>query len=282
LQEADLPRVQSKKDTDVTSSSARDVFATLRNALSSPPAVSIADISRRLNITNNKAYRAVTTLERLDYLQRNPVGGNFTIGPAAERLVQQAFRRLEIRTFLLPYLRQIATSAEETAGLVIRIGWYGIRVANIESRSNVVARANRLGAATVLGDDAAGLAILSTFTAADMKRFTAFANSKSADGEGAVSKKSVSLSIEALREKGFVIVTNEQLDAIAIPLGQVAEKASAAVTIEAPPSRTVPLHRDPRVQSWVAIAQEAEAALRVNPKRFVDPFAHLDPDTVTF
>ena len=145
---------------------------------------SIAEVSRGLDISNNKAYRAITTLERLDYVRRIAPAGRFSIGAAAERLLQQAFRRLDIRTFMLPYLRQIATSTNETAGLAICVGWYSVRVANIESATNVVARANRLGAATLLGSDVGGLAILSGCTLRELQRYRHFAQSKSNSGKG--------------------------------------------------------------------------------------------------
>lgn len=277
-----MARLPKKKQLDVTSSSARDVFAALRGALSPQNATSIADISRRLNISNNKAYRAVATLERLDYLKRSSQSGSFTIGPAAERLVQQAFRRLNVRTFMLPYLRQIATSAEETAGLVIRIGWYSVRVANIESGKNVVARANRLGAAKILSGDSGGLAILSTLRPEDVKGLTAFAKAYGAQTDLTVSERSLNRALLTNCKKGFAAVTSDQLDSIAIPLLRGAPGASAALTIEGPASRAISLQRDPRLQSWLSIVAEAEATMHAATDRFVDPFGHIDPDTVHF
>jgi DNA-binding IclR family transcriptional regulator len=272
-----------KKDVEVTSSSARDVFAALRSALSTQNTASVADISRRLKISNNKAYRAVTTLERFEYLKRNVQTGGFTIGSAAEKLVQQAFKRLAVRTFMLPYLRQIATSAEETVGLVIRVGWYGVRVANIESAKNVVARGNRLGAATVLGGEAGGLAILSTLPPGDIKRFAAFVKSREAQVEVASSERALNRLLQTSRAQGFAALASDQVDSIAIPLRPEAQAPSfAAVTIEGPASRAVPLDRDPRLQNWIAIVAEAEATLRVAPQKLSDPFAHLDPDSVRF
>jgi DNA-binding IclR family transcriptional regulator len=272
-----------KKEIEVTSSSARDVFAALRSALASPNTASIADISRRLKISNNKAYRAVTTLERFEYLKRNVQTGGFTIGAAAEKLVQQAFRRLAVRTFMLPYLRQIATSAEETVGLVIRVGWYGVRVANIESAKNVVARGNRLGAATILGGEAGGLAILSTLAPGDVKKFAAFVKSRDAQIDAALSERTLNRLLSTSRTQGFAALASEQVDSIAIPLRPDAQGPSfAAVTIEGPASRAVPLHLDPRLQDWIAIVAEAEAALCAAPQKLADPFAHLEPDTVYF
>jgi DNA-binding IclR family transcriptional regulator len=264
---------------DVTSSSARDVFAALRCALSQDTA-SIADISRHLNISNNKAYRAVATLERLDYVRRVPPDDRFGIGAAAERLLQQAFRRLDIRTFMLPYLRQIATSANETAGLAIRVGWYSVRVANIESSTNVVTRANRLGAATLLSSDIGGLAILCTFTLREIQRYRRFV--KSDPNLARPEPDVLNRLVHIVRKTGYATCSPDQLDAIAIPLRRDKQHASAAVTIEAPASRAVPLRQDPRLQDWLAIAAEAEAVLQVTPDKFPDAFAHLDPDQVRF
>jgi DNA-binding IclR family transcriptional regulator len=267
---------------DATSSSARDVFSALRLVLEGSEPLTIAEISRRLNISNNKAYRAVTTLERAEYLGRNPSTGAFAIGSVAERLVYTAFQNLHIRSAMIPYLRQIATSAEETTSLIVRVGWYGVRVANIEGPGHVVARADRLGSATMLHEDAAGLAIMSSFSDSEIGNFFQFIKTKQHRSKMVISEKALKKRVGAARADKVVIFGGEQADAIGIPLRNSLGMALAAVSIEAPKGRAISLERDPLLPDWLITAAEAERVLHSAPDKFVNPYAHLNPNEIVF
>lgn len=273
-----MPNLRGRQDA--TSSSARDVFSALRLVLAGNEPLSIAEISRRLNISNNKAYRAVTTLERAEYLGRNPSTGAFAIGSVAERLVYTAFQSLHIRSAMIPYLRQIATSAEETTSLTVRVGWYGVRVANIEGPGHVVARADRLGSATMLHEDAAGLAIMSSFSDSEVDKFFRFIKTRHRS-KMVLSEKALKKRVGGARAK-VAIVGGEQADAIGIPLRNSSGMVLAAVSIEAPKGRSVSLERDPLLQDWLTTVEAAERMLQSAPDKFVNPYAHLNPNEIVF
>jgi len=274
-----MPNLRAHQDA--TSSSARDVFSVLRLVLAGNEPLSIAEISRRLNMSNNKAYRAVATLERAEYLGRNPSTGAFAIGSVAERLVYTAFQSLHIRSAMIPYLRQIATSAEETTSLIVRVGWYGVRVANIEGPGHVVARADRLGSATMLHEDAAGLAIMSSFSDSEIDKFFRFIKTRQHRSK-MVSEKALKKRVGGARADKVAIFSGEQADAIGIPLRNSPGMALAAISIEAPKGRSVSLELDPLLQDWLTTVEAAERMLQSAPDKFVNPYAHLNPDEIVF
>lgn len=263
--------------------SARFVFTVLRLAAAADAPLSVAEISRRLGVSVNKAYRAALTLESAGYLRRNPDTARFEIGPAAERLVYAAFAQFHIRAALAPYLRQIATSAQATTSLVVPVGWYGLTLALVEGGSNVVSRARRLGRASLLNESPAGRVMLALLTASEVARFRAFAASYSArSAPAAVEADDAHLA--AIRAAGFdsVAPRTGQFNAIGMPLRDRDERPIAAIAIEAPPGRHVPLKADPLLADWLGMAAQAETLVRNNPEPYANPYALLDPDTIDF
>jgi DNA-binding IclR family transcriptional regulator len=261
--------------------SARFVFSVLRLAATADMPLSIADMSRRLDVSVNKAYRAAVTLERAGYLHRN-ADGRFEIGPVTEQLVYAAFEQFHIRPIVAPYLRQIATSAQATTSLAVRIGWYTVTLAVVESGSNIVSRKRRLGRASLIDSDARGLAILAWLPSAEVQKFFAFAARRSADA-----KRTPAISarrLAGMRFAGFAVMapnTRQQVSALSIPLRDAAGQPIASITIDAPNGRAVPLNRDPLLKDWLEMAAQAEAAVRGRPG-FVAPYAFADPDVIDF
>jgi DNA-binding IclR family transcriptional regulator len=250
---------------DNITTSAKFVFAVLRLAATSNAPLSIAEISRRLSVPVNKAYRAAITLESAGYLRRHQPDGRFEIGPVAEQLVFAAFQQFHVREAIAPYLRQIATSAEATTSLAVRIGWYAVNLALVESSGNVVSRTRRLGRAALLDTIAGGLAILAYLPSDQVKRFHAFVDRHKPTSS--LARRANQRRLAAFKRAGFAtaFAANNQLFALAVPLRDSNGEPTASVTIEAPASRRVPLDADPLMKDWLEIAGRAERVLRADP-----------------
>lgn len=262
--------------------SARFVFSVLRLAAAANAPLSVTEISRRLGVPVNKAYRAAVTLEDAGYLRRHPHSGRFEIGPVAEQLVYAGFQQFHLRAAIAPYLRQIATSAEATTSLAVRIGWYAVTLALAESGNNVVFRARRLGRAALLDSDAGGLAILAWLTPDEIKRFFFFAARHLSKTPPAVPTHQKRLA--AFKRAGFATgsANNKQLQALAIPLRNAKGHPLASITVEAPLSRDTSLEADTLLKDWRDIVAQAERTLQSNPEKFATPYAFLDPDIIEF
>jgi DNA-binding IclR family transcriptional regulator len=260
--------------------SARLVFAVLRLIAAEKASLGVSEISRRLNVPVNKAHRAAVTLEDAGYLKRQSRGRAFEIGPAAERLVYAGFQQFPIRTAISPYLRQLATSAQATASLAVRVGWYVITVAYAEGGRDVVPRARRLGRAVLLNEEVGGLAILGGLKSGDVRRFQSFASRRGGPD------RRTSKTNKPVRTVRFgvslSIANNEQLYTLAIPLEAGDGQPSTSITVEAPVARGVSLEADPLLKDWLQIVAEAEATLRTHPEKFAAPYATLDPDNIDF
>lgn len=261
--------------------SARVVFAVLRAATAADAPLTIAELARRLGISLNKAYRAVVTLEEAGYLRRNGETGRFESGTVTERLVYAVIDQFRVRAAMAPFLRQIATSAEAMAFLAVRIGWFAVTLMTVESGGAIVSRHQRLGRATLLHRDPAGLVMLASMAPEEVARFAAFS---ATSRQESVADDIVPQRLASVRAAGFAVrrSANGQFQALAMPLLDHKGNPMASITIEASGGRTMPLERDPLLKEWLGMVAQAQVALRANPQNDFDPYAFIDPDQIRF
>ena len=83
------------------------------------PALSLTDISQRLQLNKTTTYRLLTTLEFLGYLHRDQKTKLYRPALEVLRLGFVVLSGLEVREAAAPYLRQLADKVEETVNLAV-------------------------------------------------------------------------------------------------------------------------------------------------------------------
>jgi len=83
------------------------------------PALSLTDISQQLQLNKTTAFRLLTTLETLGYLQRDEQTKLYRPALEVLRLGFVVLSGLEVRQVAGPYLRELAGDVEETVNLAV-------------------------------------------------------------------------------------------------------------------------------------------------------------------
>jgi IclR family pca regulon transcriptional regulator len=83
------------------------------------PALSLTDIARRLQLNKTTAFRFLSTLETLGYLQRDQQTKLYRPGLEVLRLGFVVLTDLEVREVAAPYLRKLVDEVEETVNLAV-------------------------------------------------------------------------------------------------------------------------------------------------------------------
>jgi len=83
------------------------------------PSLSLTDISQRLQLNKTTAFRLLSTLEDLGYLQRDPQTKLYRPGLEVLRLGFVVLSGLELRQAAAPYLRDLVNEVEETVNLAV-------------------------------------------------------------------------------------------------------------------------------------------------------------------
>ncbi len=100
--------------------------------------LSVAEISRRVNLSRPTVYRILVALEQQHLLMRSPHDKRFQLGPMLVYLGSVARSGFQLSQRALPVLQRLAEQSGETAHLSIRIGRvHGVFIEKVESKQSV-------------------------------------------------------------------------------------------------------------------------------------------------
>src|SRR5690348_11071491 len=162
------------------SSSARRSLQILETIGRSTRPLGVTEIAREMRLPPGTVFRSLDALVKAGLAARYQASSRYVIGNTAERLRRSLLARFRMREAVLPYLHQLASVSGETAGLHVRLGWYGLRVASALGTGEV-ANAPVLGETYVLGDHFAGKAILASLSSDDVARYRSWCAARGRD-----------------------------------------------------------------------------------------------------
>jgi DNA-binding IclR family transcriptional regulator len=258
-------------------SSALHVFEILRlvSRTDTPPGV--ADISRRLDLPTSTVHRALATLEQSQYLSRLESAPRYKLGPVPQFLTRAVFRRFQLRTASLPFLKRIAQETGATTSLGVRAGYYYLRI-TVAYGSNDLYSPGRLGEVKLLHGGLGGRGILAFLFVKDLRGYRRFIERRYPKALRDLN------ALRALqrtsRETGFVAERSDHYaDAFAfsLPIRNADDEPIASI-LATGPART----RGGKVlrPDWARHAEDLETMVRRDPERFRNPFAHVDPEQI--
>lgn len=214
----------------------------------------VLELARQLGIPASTAHRALATLEAAEFVAQEPRSARYYLGSAARLTTAAFFNKFPIRNESMTCLRSLALLTGRTAALWVRIGPQMIRIAQIESESEIVHRRS-IGESRPVNQCAAGLALLAATTHAT----TARTGSRLRDLR------------HSLQTTGFVTLASSGFTENAAAIQVPEKRAYASITIEGGnPSSFGPYRSEARklVRAFVR-------DLTTKPDAIGDPFAHL-------
>lgn len=243
-------------------SSAIHVFEVLRLVSRSNEALGVSEISRRLGLPGSTVYRALITLEESGYLARYQNMPRYELGHMPRLLNRGLLHRFRLFGASRPHLRRLAEQTGDTASIVVRVGWYALRLAGVYG-SHDIYHHERLGEVAPLHRGPGGRAILAALPDAERDAFAAFA----------ARNRFEPLPEEALAEaRASAMVRNRQ--GAALPVKTPTGEVLAAIVISGEN-----LAADDEVH-WSAARAALEAEIAEDPGAFASPFAHIPADEI--
>lgn len=264
--------------------SARHVFATLREVCSADEPLGVTEIRRRVGLSPSSAQRALLTLTQAGYVKRLEYIPRYRVGPTSERLANAVLERFKIRAASLLFLRQLAATSRRTASLYSRLGWYSVRLIGIEAESGRGSspRTRRPGEAALLTDHAASLAILAHLPQREIDHCLRFSAAHVKPGAAASSTDALVGRLTEIRAGGYVYEPGDDRgrnEMMAFPVRDPGGTVLASLAIEG--SRgAMGLFESPLKSAWQGVVRDFEAEIRSKPQYYANPFAHLDPDQI--
>lgn len=122
-------------------------------------AVPLREISKHLSMSKSSAWRTLSSLERQQWVLKDPVTGMYTLGIGILQLGLTLLSNLNLRSVSLPYLTELRDTTTESVMLGIRVGLERMYVDSVESL-HLVRYVAPLGKRLPLWAGAAGKAML--------------------------------------------------------------------------------------------------------------------------
>lgn len=241
-------------------SSAIHVFEVLRLIARTDESLGVSEISRRLGLPASTVYRALITLEESGYIARDRNMPRYILGQMPQLLNRGLVHRFKLHAASRPHLRVIAERTGETASLIVRLGWYGLRLAGIYGNHDIYHR-DRLGEVMPLHMNAAGLAILAFLRDAEQEAYRAFAERQRATGAW-------DKAVADAQATGFA----DTGQGAAFPVRNPAGEVLASIAISAGDDRSK--------QVGLEVRDLLEADIAKSPASFDSPFAHIPADRI--
>ena len=91
-----------------------------------------SELSRKLGMTKNMVYRALTTLLSHGYVVRDPSGSRYQLGHRAAESGRFGFTDLDVPSLCAPFARQLVAISGETVSLVVPIGRSNVVISGVE------------------------------------------------------------------------------------------------------------------------------------------------------
>ena len=109
------------------------------------PGLGVGELSRRVKLPKSTVFRLLTTLESRGFIAQNSETGLYHLGVELIPLANSVFFYSDLRRIARPYLRKLANTLEETAGLFALVDKEVVHLDQVEYKGRLVMRAGGEG-----------------------------------------------------------------------------------------------------------------------------------------
>jgi DNA-binding IclR family transcriptional regulator len=263
-------------------SSALHVLQTLRLVCASEEPLSHAEISRRTALPSTTVYRALSTLEDAQYVQRAQGSLEYEAGIVPQLLLWTLLKRFPLSASSEQVLARLAHLSGGTASICIRLGWYGLRARVVYGQNDVYHR-DRLGEVSLLHASYATRGIFAFLTDDEIEQYRRFAQKHHADQTLDIDRPTLRREVQSSREAGYYMATAgtpEDAPVFSVPLRDKAGHAVAAIALSGS-ALEVPSGEATRMpEGWSIEWRDFQSTLAGDDSLTTSPYAHIPPDDI--
>ena len=203
------------------------------------PTLSLTDITQLLNLNKTTAYRLLTTLESLGYLQRDYQTKRYSPSLEVLRLGFVVLGGMEVKQVATPYLQELANEVTETVNLVVLDHHEVVYIDRVGGKHMV--NVNRpLGSRLPAYCTSTGKSLLAFLPAEALEAALAATTWNKLTDTTLVTPEALQENLRLVRERGFADSNGEmipELRAVAAPLRKNGGQVVATVNISVPSHR---------------------------------------------
>lgn len=201
--------------------------------------VTPTDLGSATDLPKATLHRLFQTLEAEGYLQREPDGRSYTVGPRARQLAVATLSTMRVRTSRLAVLRALAKDTGETCNLAIPDREAMVYLDRVETEWPLRVQFS-VGTHVPLYCTASGKLYLSTLSEARLDSYLRNVVLEPKTQRTITDREALRAEIAKIREQAFSIDDEEFLDgviAFAVPLRDMYGRMPATVSFQGPTQR---------------------------------------------
>lgn len=214
-------------------------MAVLKCFQKNSPELHIPEISEKLGIPKPTIHRILVTLERGNFVKKDPVTEAYHLGIGVLELASNFLNNMDVRTIALPVMEQLAKETGENVYLGIYDDGAAVNI-HQEQGEKILAGYNRIGCRVSAHLSALGKVILANIGNEDLEKYMRSVNFEKRTANSIISKKQLIDELDAIKDNGYAIDNEEYevgLKCIAAPIFDLNGTVVAAISISGPANR---------------------------------------------
>jgi DNA-binding IclR family transcriptional regulator len=192
--------------------------------------LSLTDVTALTGLNPSTAYRIFATLEKRNYLKRDPETKKYQLGPQLFRLFLPSLEASDLRGIAKPYMQKLYDICNESVSLYVALGEYRLCLERIET-THALRRVINVGERLPIHKGAGGKALLAWMPEKQL--------SKLIDDKLVISVDE----LVKIRHQGYAVSVGERelgVAAIAAPIFDAGGHVIASLSASAPEIRFTP------------------------------------------
>lgn len=220
-----------------THQSLQRAVAILREFSEAEPALTVSEISARLDLHKSTVSRLLGALRDEGLVWHNPATGRYSLGMGLVEMAGVALGQIDVRAAALPHMERLAEETTETVSVAVRRGRDAVTVAYVPSR-HPLRHVVWIGRRLPLAKTAAGTTLLAAMHAAG-DDWRALAAIESQDNPAEWERDFVT-TLERVLRAGYADESDQYepgIAAMAAPVFDPSGNTTAALTVSGPSAR---------------------------------------------
>jgi IclR family transcriptional regulator, KDG regulon repressor len=232
-------RVERNAAAGYTIESVARALTLLELFSSAAPDLDLQTVSRRAAMPKSSAFRYLSALERLGYIERDAATGMYHLGMKLFQLGQVAVSRLDVRTVARPIMQELARRYQETINLGMLNGQQVLLIEVVDGTRSI-RMGSRLGERDPLHTSAVGKAILAYQGLAAIEALVKADALPRLTAHTLTEPDALARDLEGVRERGYSLDREEGeigLCCVGIPIFDHRGQVLSALSLSAPAAR---------------------------------------------
>jgi len=197
------------------------------------PSLTLTEVVQALKLSKSTAFRVLSTLESLGYLERDPATRRYRPSLKVLQLGFTALNSLEVGQVARPFLARLAQEVNETVSLGVLDGMNVIYVDRIRTRA-IVGVVLEIGSHVSAHCTSLGKVLLADLPLDELDRRLADADLASFTPRTITDRQALLAEVAQARQRGYAMSDEELavgLRAAAAPIRDATQKAAAAINV---------------------------------------------------